>query len=53
MGVDVLFEYTNAKPVRIKLSVTWTGKWEQRQTDMKKFLTVKIEKYEKSVSCNS
>jgi hypothetical protein len=35
---------TNAKPVRIKLSVTWTGKWEQRQTDMKKFLTVKIEK---------
>lgn len=35
---------TNSKPVRIKLNVEWTGEWEQRQVDMKKFLTMKLER---------
>jgi hypothetical protein len=34
---------TNSKPQRFKLVVIWHGKWESRQADMKKLLTMKLE----------
>lgn len=34
---------TNSKPKRFKLNIEWDGEWEERQQDMSKSLTTKIE----------
>lgn len=35
---------TSSKPQKFKYIVEWTGQWEERQTEMKNFLTMKLEK---------
>ena len=34
---------TNSKPQRFKYSVVWNETWEDRQTEMKNMLTMKLE----------
>ena len=32
----------NAKPLRFQVEVEWSGKWEKRLTEMKRFLKIEI-----------